>query len=217
MAKRDEFKKGDKIRDCIFIEDVEPHIHPSGEKRRRSKFICKCGKEFITFLTYIKTGQSRSCGCANREWTRIRPSKTRSTFGFWGTPEYSAWNALINRCYNPKDKRYNIYGAKGITVCEAWRNSFMEFLNDMGKRPSAEHSIDRVDPAGNYCKDNCRWATDKEQCRNRTNSIHVTYNNETKALSEWAEVVGIQYKVLYQRIHRDKLSIEEALTKPIKR
>lgn len=213
--KRYDFKNGDKIGECIFLEDVEDHIHPSGEKRRRSKFKCKCGKEFITFLTYIKTGQSKGCGCARKNCKKKKGYKVKSSDGWWGTPEYGAWNSLIQRCYNTKDKRYHVYGALGIIVCDKWLNSFSNFINDVGRRPSAEYSIDRINVNGNYEPGNCRWATSKVQARNRKNSYYVTFRNESKALSEWAEILGYKYKILYQRIKRDKLSVEEALTKPV--
>ena len=86
--------------------------------------------------------------------------------GMFGTPEYKAWAAMIQRCTNPKDNRYNSHGARGITVCEEWK-SFEKFYEDMGNIPTSEYSLDRKDNDGNYNKDNCRWATHSEQNFNK--------------------------------------------------
>lgn len=87
--------------------------------------------------------------------------------GLWGTPEYNAWSSMKARCRDPKNRRY---GARGITVCKRWNDSFLAFLEDMGPRPSPEHSLDRIDNDGNYEPDNCRWVTPEVQAQNRGTS-----------------------------------------------
>jgi hypothetical protein len=104
--------------------------------------------------------------------------KLKETFkrnGKWLiSPEYQAWTGMKGRCYNEKHQRYPYYGARGITVCDSWKSSFVEFLKDMGRRPSPKHSLERKDNDGNYEPRNCIWATKKEQMNNtrRSNKLY---------------------------------------------
>jgi hypothetical protein len=112
------------------------------------------------------------------------------------TPELNAWSHMKNRCYNPNDKKYPIYGGRGIIVCDHWKNSFSNFLADMGERPSSKYSLDRVNVHGNYEPQNCRWATSKEQARNKTNNRIIEYNGVSKVYAQWIEDLGIDEKRL---------------------
>jgi hypothetical protein len=119
---------------------------------------CDCDRTFTRRLEHLQTGASRSCRtCGN---PRARHRRTR-------TPEHIAWRSLLQRCENPKNPQYRNYGGRGITVCAAWRASFEAFFADMGERPSANHSIDRINNDGHYEPTNCRWATEDEQRANR--------------------------------------------------
>jgi len=101
----------------------------------------------------------------------------------------------MGRCYSPGHTVYKWYGGAGITVCPDWHD-FMQFQAEMGNRPPGL-TLDRKDPKGPYCKENCRWATMVEQNRNRTNNRHVTFGGETKTLAEWAELLEMPYKTLH--------------------
>jgi hypothetical protein len=126
--------------------------------------VCDCGKEIVVNGSHLRTGNTRSCGCFQSDMSAQR----LRTHGMKGTPEYNTWRAMMKRCNNPNDKAYKYYGGRGINVCERWRR-FENFISDMGKRPTIDHSLDRIDNDGNYEPTNCKWATPKEQALNRRN------------------------------------------------
>lgn len=172
---------------------------------------CDCGVEKAVRspeLVRPKDG-TISCGCDAAKRIRARQFK----HGRVATPEYRSWGSLVNRCLNPKNKQYPYYGGRGITVCAEWRSSFERFFADMGTKPSAKHSIDRKDNDGPYAPWNCRWATPLEQTINRRNTVRVTFNGQTKSLSEWAQERAIPHDALFGRI-RNGWTTEEALTVP---
>ena len=119
---------------------------------------------------------------------------------------------MRQRCYNPKNKRYKEYGARGVTVCEEWLNNFEAFYEwaiANGYRDNL--TIDREDANKNYEPSNCRWITAKEQANNKRNNNYITYNGETHTIAEWAEIYNIKYSTLYQRINRYGWSVDRAL------
>jgi hypothetical protein len=130
-------------------------------------------------------------------------------------PEYAIWNNLISRCTNPKNTRYARYGGRGIGVCERWAADFVNFLADMGRRPSSAHSIDRIDNDRGYSPDNCRWATRKEQCRNRASSRFIEFAGASRTAAEWAELIGVSQTTLHARL-KAGWTVERALTQPLR-
>jgi hypothetical protein len=131
------------------------------------------------------------------------------------SPEYQAWRDMKYRCYNPNVKSYKYYGARGIKVCDQWRNSFTKFLEDVGERPGKGYSLDRIDNAGNYEPGNVRWETQENQMRNtrllrksksgvRGVIYHKTTPNQKKV---WRAQITVDYKVVYLGYHE---TIEEA-------
>lgn len=135
-------------------------------ERTRWIFRCECGVEKAIIATNVVSGHTLSCGCYKSEYSE-KWKKSSVTHGLCKSKEYRAWAALINRCENPKNADYPKYGGRGISVCTRWRHDFMNFYADMGPRPSANHSIDRIDVNGNYEPSNCRWATKSEQQKNK--------------------------------------------------
>lgn len=115
------------------------------------------------------------------------------------SPEYCSWDKMIQRCLNPRNHKYAEYGGRGIKVCERWL-CFTEFLIDMGKRPSRDHTLDRKDVNGNYEPSNCRWATRKEQQRNRRVNRCIEYGGKTMCLPEFSELVGLTYNQAQWRL-----------------
>jgi hypothetical protein len=130
---------------------------------------------------------------------RIAMAERNSKHGMTGTPEYHSWVGMIQRCHNPKATGYHNYGARGISVCERWRNSFSSFHDDMGPRPPGT-SLDRINNNGNYEPGNCRWTTASEQKRNSRTARHLTFRGETKTIAAWAEIVGISRLLIRKRI-----------------
>ena len=129
---------------------------------------------------------------------------------------YTTWISMKQRCHHQRTEYYSL---RGITVCNRWldkEKGFQNFLEDMGERPNLEYSIDRKDSGKNYTPDNCRWATNKEQMRNRRNNKFATFKEETKLVVEWAELYNIKADTLEHRL-KDGWSIEKALTTPVEK
>lgn len=174
---------------------------------------CDCGNSISVSGTRLRVGDTRSCGCLRREVTAARAKVEHRTHGLTGTPEYRVWNAMRNRCRNPKRRDWANYGGRGIRVCERW-DDFEVFLADMGPRPLGT-SIDRIDVHGDYEPGNCRWATPRQQSRNKRTSLMIEFGGRTQCLSAWAEELGMCKQVLLYRI-RSGWPVDKALTEPVR-
>lgn len=178
---------------------------------------CDCGKEWSVAGSCLKKKNTMSCGCLNRELTIKRTTRHGYARVLNHHPIYRTWNKMTQRCSNPKDGAYPNYGGRGIKVCKRWL-TFENFLDDMKPSWKEGLTIERVDSNKGYHKSNCRWATRKEQQRNRRNTRFITFKGQTKALTEWAEIYGINRTKLRWRFVVMKWPIEKALThSPAKR
>lgn len=173
---------------------------------------CECGVERTVTTWTLRGGRSESCGCARREASAASCRERSTTHGMYRTPTNNSWASMIKRCNDPNQKSYANYGGRGIAVCDRWR-TFERFLADMGERPSLKHSIDRIDRNGNYEPGNCRWATAKEQARNRRTSRVVEVAGVSATLAEWQERSGIGALTIRARLDRG-WSAAEAVTVP---
>ncbi len=154
---------------------------------------CDCGRTVEVAANAVKNGNTRSCGCLKDEGANHR------THGATGTTELAIWESMHQRCRNPNTVNYKHYGGRGIVVCERWQR-FESFLSDMGRRPSMDVTLDRVDVNGNYEPSNCRWATAKEQHRNKRNTFWVKVNGARVSLTEACEVLSLHYEKTRQRM-----------------
>jgi len=141
--------------------------------------------------------------------------KGKVKHGLSYTPEYRAWQTMRNRCTSPNSPAWEDYGGRGITVCERWLNSPANFIADMGPRPPG-YELDRIDNDGPYSPENCRWTTRRINDRNRRSNVYLEAFGERKTKAEWCEQFGIATDTLSLRISKQGLSVEEALTRPIK-
>lgn len=164
----------------------------------RSLWLCRCvcGNEFTKTGTKLNFRKSVSCGCMTTSLKAVG----MQTHARSGTPEYNVWCSMKRRCLVPSASSFKNYGGRGIKVCDRWLESFENFYADMGPRPPGRHSIERINNNGDYEPENCRWATQKEQCRNTRKNVFITINSQTKCSSEWAEIVGINPSTFYERM-----------------
>src|ERR1043166_5489142 len=172
---------------------------------------CICGSMRDVHGKSLRQGKSTSCGCV---WKEL-PHEYAKTHGMTNTREYHSWAGMKSRCTNPRDRAYARYGGRGITVCDAWVQSFESFYKDMGPCPSPKHSLERRNNEKGYAPDNCYWATSTQQNRNRCNTRLLTLNGETKPLPEWAEVLGIAARLIALRLWNG-WSHEKALLTPVR-
>lgn len=182
---------------------------------------CECGTVRIVAATSLFQG-SQSCGCLQKERAsetgktlHIRRRKVPcavKTHGMSKTPEYRAWNQMIQRCTNKNLRNYSDYGGRGICVHPAWLVSFKEFYDHIGSRPSSAHSLDRIDNNGNYEPGNVRWATDEQQRDNSRHPRRFVYKGESLSIKEISRRSGIGYRKLYARLTLLGWTVERAIS-----
>lgn len=169
--------------------------------------LCECGTRREVYFRNIQTGMSKSCGCLRSDWTTEHRTTHGHTVGA-RTKTYMVWCAMKERCSNPHTRNYARYGGRGIKVDERWME-FANFLEDMGVKPD-RLSLDRIDVNGNYCKENCKWATRREQANNMRSNRWLTLNGESHTLAQWARQLEISDATIRNRIKKG-LPMEKVL------
>lgn len=217
----------------VVISELPVRTHLSGGTQRWFRCRCDCGEEREVRLGHLRSGHTSSCGRhqgshtpSSLEKMRLANTQRADYHGMKGSPEWSVWRGIKRRCYQVSATGYSNYGGRGIAMCSSWKSSFKTFIYDMGKRPSLEHSIDRIDNDGNYscghCDEciekswpaNCRWATIAEQRRNARNIRMLTFQGETMCMADWAKRKGMSKGALFARL--EKMSVEVALREPVR-
>jgi len=154
---------------------------------------CVCGVEKVIYGASLQSGHTKSCGCFQKKAVSMAVTTHGCSKGEKKIPEYTSWQQMKSRCLNKKASGYINYGGRGISICKRWVNSFENFIQDMGYKPTKNHSIDRYPNAnGNYEPSNCRWATDTEQVENRRNTVWVVYQGKKMTVAEFKRVLGIK-------------------------
>lgn len=157
---------------------------------------CVCGNTRFVRSSLIRSGSSTQCkSCQTTSHGHVRYGRTH---------EYNSWRSMIERCTSTSSWSYPMYGAKGISVCDEWvgKGGLESFISHMGPAPSKKHSVDRIDNSMGYVPGNVRWATFKEQCRNKTNNKMISFGDKTKCLAEWLDQVGLTRSGYYARLKR---------------
>jgi hypothetical protein len=169
------------------------------------KCLCDCGNFISVSGPALKKGNTKSCGCIKKEKiaivgkSNVTHGHTRRSDKGW-TDIYAVWRSMKARCLNKNQKSYMYYGGRGIKICDRWANSFENFLNDMGDKPLGM-TIERKDGNGDYCPENCVWATVTEQNRNKSDSRKLTYKNEVMTIAEWTRKLGLKSHQVYDWIN----------------
>ncbi len=181
------------------------------DRRSKKHWVCRCecGIQRPVAESNLKREGSHSCGCRFlASITKHGALKNGGRSGTWTT-----WNGMIQRCYNPRHKEFHNYGARGISICERWRYDFAAFLADMGEKPP-DKTIDRIDNNGNYEPGNCRWATDREQTRNKRVNVFYTHDGASLVIADWAVRLGVKKVTIRTRMRRG-WTFEQAILTPV--
>jgi len=213
-------KKGDIINKLTVLEP--PYFTHTmtkygwEQKRWFVKCKCECGKKIVVEVRGFKKETPQlpiSCGCERiKNVIKAITKHGHAKNSTHGTPTYSSWTHMKNRCLNPKNKYYKHYGGRGITICEEW-SDFRNFLRDMGESSKGD-SLDRIDLDKGYYKENCRWADKITQANNTQRSHFLIYNGKKQTVAEWARELNLKYDTLSNRLKRG-WTTKRALTTPV--
>lgn len=174
--------------------------------------LCDCGKTVVVTARYLKTGHTRSCGCLQSEKAAESASQRNITHGDSKEPLYHVWQSMRARCNNHKHRAYSNYGGRGISVCAEWNDSYLTFKEWAIKSGYTRgKQLDRIDNNWDYCPQNCRWVSAKENSNNKRTNRHIYFGGRTMTISEWATEKGLAYNTLYSRLV-DGWPVERALS-----
>jgi len=189
---------GKKFGRLLVLEEV---TRDSRLAKIRWECLCSCGKTTTSVTQSLVSGKILSCGCLKNELSKERCT----THGKSRTNIYRIWQGMIQRIRNPKSPAYKIYGGRGIKYCESWA-LFENFYKDMGKCPNDSYSLDRKNSNGDYNKDNCRWASQYTQQRNRSNNRWLEYDGKKLVLQDWSKILKTSPTNILNQLKRKEFS-----------
>jgi hypothetical protein len=196
---------GQRFGRLVALRKVGHEINKAGKTFHVTwECVCDCGAVVTKSGSKLRQGRVLSCGCLAKDVTRARSITHQHSVGGKRTPEYKTYEGMLQRCYNESHQSYHHYGGRGIDVCERWKASFENFLEDMGFKPGKSYSLDRINNDLGYSKDNCRWATRKEQARNRRTNKLVLHEGRLVCAVELAKILGLPASTVYQRLASGK-------------
>lgn len=158
------------------------------------KCLCECGNNKIALGTRLVRGKILSCGCLIGDTSR--------THGLTNTPIYRIWKRTKYLCIHPNNANYKFYGGRGIKVCDRWMESFENFYEDMGDKPSDEYALSREDRDGDFTPENCKWVLKEELEQYKINSVHITIDGEKLPIKKWSKLSGTPCMYIRDRLHR---------------
>ena len=200
---------GQTFHELTVVSEVVPATHPG---RREWLCRCSCGNTTVVQTAYLTYGTTKSCGCL-----KLRRLMERSvTHGMSATRLYKTWSDMRARCYDPNNKRYSVYGGRGIAVCSEWFHGFSAFAKwALANGYTDELTIDRIDVNKNYEPENCRFIPHREQSHNRNWNHQITINGRTQIMKDWADEAGLNYATFVDRVYRGVTG--ESLLAPVQR
>ena len=213
MSKTKQLLEGNKFNQLtvIKLDHTEKYIYPNGVVSNQEYYLCRCdcGKESVVLKSNLKKNHTKSCGCLSKKSASLR----FTTHNLQNARLCHVFYSMRRTCLN---KNYKNYCGRGIIICNEWKDNIVNFYNwAMANGYSDDLTIDRIDVNGNYDPSNCRWTTMKVQQRNRRNNRLITFNGETKCVTEWAKELRFNPPILFKRLTKG-WSIERALTEKVK-
>lgn len=207
-------EKGTRFGRLTVIEEAERYVSSKGHTKRQMRCVCDCGSTSTFWLSSLKRGNTRSCGCLHKEMVSARFTKKVEGVPSSQHPLKTTWQGMMQRVYDRNAINYYHYGARGIKVCKRW-HSFDFFVADMGPKPSEKDTLDREDTNGDYCPSNCRWVDRTTQNNNARSNTLLTFEGVTLTVTQWARRVGLRASCIRSRI-RYGWSVDRILTEPSK-
>lgn len=204
---------GQRFGRLVALQRVGRTLAPNGTRQSMWKCRCDCGNETVVKYIALTSGNTRSCGCMEEENRHVNMQKTATqrrksvSNSFAGKledhPLYKTWKSMLMRCNNPNVRDYKHYGGRGIKICDRWSSElgFENFVNDMGGRPSGT-TLDRIDVNGDYCPENCRWATDEQQANNKTDNVYIIVGDRQITAKQFCKMLGLNYWTVIKQIER---------------